>query len=416
MMNTVKTELMYTRGIIPQINVKEEAFIFVYGTLLKGRKNYNAFLAPEEPVMRGEIEGFVMYEVGGFPGIVEGKGKVKGEVYRVTSRQMKEIDRLEGEGRLYIKKRVTVHGYRNEEVQAYVYVYNYDVKNLELIPYEAQPYKNEYVWYVAYGSNMCFERFASYIEGGYCERNGRDYIPCEDTTLPTESVGIEICGNMYFANFNEGAWENSAVSFLDLDGLGIALCRAYLIKETQLEHIHKQEGRGANWYPDMVELDNIQGIRAVTFTNKVVKEYSPMSEISAAYISTILDGITELGESMDYAFYYIKECTSPYVDCAWYRGHSKHISRTIENGFYKKYKAVKKHIDEYDLEGFFPMAPQSEYDGESRRISEKITLSSTIEDIADIISDEFAFYLSHDPNDERFLEIAKEIRKDLDKI
>ena len=311
------TNLTYANTPNHPLNTNEE-FIFVYGTLLKGKCNYNRFLAPAEPEMRGEIEGFEMYDLGAFPAIVKGDGRVKGEVYKVNPEQLARIDRLEGEGTLYTKEKVKVEGYHfNEEVDAYVYIYNHKVDGLDVIPYASQPYKNEYIWYVTYGSNMCFERFASYIQGGECKRNGKEYEPCADTTLPAESVAVEVFGDMYFANFNKGSWENSAVSFFNKDGFNIAICRAYLIKESQLAHIHKWEGRGADWYPDLVELDDIMGIKAVTFTNNKVKRYAPMSDISMAYISNIIDGFVEMGFTEGDAFEYVKQCTSKYLACCW---------------------------------------------------------------------------------------------------
>lgn len=316
--------MMYNERRVKKVNVtlkEDEFFVFVYGTLLKERSNYKHFLAPADPVIRGEIEGFKMYDLGSFPGVVKGEGKVKGEVYRVTKEQLERIDRLEGEGSLYTKEEVLVKGYLDDvrELIAYVYIYNHSVENFPEIPYDAQPYKNPYVWYVAYGSNMSEERLACYIEGEYYNRNGREYRPCADETLPTESVALEMFGNMYFANYNQGAWENSAVSFFDEDGIGITVARAYLIKKSQLEHIHRQEGKGPNWYPDTLELGEIEGIRAVTFTNKNVKPSAPMCEISAAYISTIIDGFNEMGLSTEYAFYYITECTSRLASARWTR-------------------------------------------------------------------------------------------------
>ena len=191
----------------------EQTLIFVYGTLLKGRSNYEAFLSPEDLIFRGEIEGFDMYELGGFPGIVHGKGIVKGEVYSVTPEQLKRINSLEGEGHLYNKELVSVEGYDGDYEDAYVYVYNQSVSDCELIPYEAQPYRNEYIWYVAYGSNMLYDRFEKYICGGYCQQNGKEYVPCDDDTMPTEWRMVDIPYNMYFSNYNMGSWENSAVSF-----------------------------------------------------------------------------------------------------------------------------------------------------------------------------------------------------------
>ena len=341
--------MMYNEKRIEKSNTTlnaGESFIFVYGTLLKGRSNYERHLAPANPVMRGEIEGFEMYDLGSFPGVVKGIGRVKGEVYRVTKEQLERIDFLEGEGSLYKKEAVTVKGNFSEdgEVTAYVYLYNQSIDHLPKIPYEAQPYKNSYVWYVAYGSNLLKDRLACYIEGGYCERNGREYPACADDTLPSESVSLEMLGNMYFANFNQGAWENSAVSFFDADGISITIGRAYLIKESQLEHIHKLEGKGANWYPDTMELGELDGIRAVTFTNKNVKPSAPMCELSGAYISTIMDGLHEMGYSAEYAFHYITECTARLASARWTKEDAIYEEKERRNGLEgkKKQKDIRK--------------------------------------------------------------------------
>ena len=58
-------------------------------------------------------------------------------------------------------------------------------------------------------------------------------------------------------------------------------------------------------------------ILAVTFTNKNPKRYSPMCEISAAYLSTILDGLAEMGYNYEFAFDYIRECTSRMAHVRW---------------------------------------------------------------------------------------------------
>ena len=303
---------------IPKCNPETEAFVFVYGTLLKGRANYEHYLAPANPIMRCEAEGFDLYELGAYPAAVEGTGTIKGELYKVTLEQLEKLDRLEGNGSLYTREKTLVTGYSLfEKAEAYIYVYNHSVAGKELIPYEAQPYKNEYVWYVTYGSNMCFERLSCYIEGGYFERNDRNYPSCSNPELPTEWIALELPYNMYFANFGKGAWKNSAVSFLDVDKLGYSYCRAYLINKNQLEHIHRLEGMGNSWYPNTVKLPDIDGIEAVTFTNRTAKRYASASEISIAYASTIMDGLMEMGESADFAFDYIKQCTSRFTSVCW---------------------------------------------------------------------------------------------------
>ena len=121
--------------------------VFVYGTLLKGMSNYDDYLAYAKFVSKAEIDGFDMYDLGHFPGIVKGKGKVKGEIYEVDDELLEDLDFLENNGNLYIREKVNT-----EFGEVYVYVYNKSIENMTQIPYEMQPY-NDLIYYVAYGSN-----------------------------------------------------------------------------------------------------------------------------------------------------------------------------------------------------------------------------------------------------------------------
>ena len=49
----------------------------------------------------GVIDGYQMYDLGSYPGVVEGKGIVQGEVYQITGETEKRLDDLENEGNLY---------------------------------------------------------------------------------------------------------------------------------------------------------------------------------------------------------------------------------------------------------------------------------------------------------------------------
>jgi hypothetical protein len=54
------------------------------------------------------------------------------------------------------------------------------------------------------------------------------------------------------------------------------------------------------------------------------------------------------------------------------------------------FEIVKKAIDEFNLYGLLPEAPSDEFDSESRKVAERITVNSTIEEIAQIICDVFS--------------------------
>lgn len=102
--------------------------VFVYGTLRKGEK-YSYFLQEAECLEENcTIEG-QLYDTGwGYPALLLERGKVpvKGELYRVTSDQLKKLDLLEdykenGTNNLYERVIVKVLSEGGEK-EAIVYV------------------------------------------------------------------------------------------------------------------------------------------------------------------------------------------------------------------------------------------------------------------------------------------------------
>jgi gamma-glutamylaminecyclotransferase len=84
--------------------------VFVYGTLKKGFHNH-ALLENAKFLGWATLEGSHVLLDAGFPVCVPlytGSSKVIGEVYEVTPAEMKRLDRLEGEGRMYhrVKRKV----------------------------------------------------------------------------------------------------------------------------------------------------------------------------------------------------------------------------------------------------------------------------------------------------------------------
>ncbi|HHV65924.1 MAG TPA: gamma-glutamylcyclotransferase [Peptococcaceae bacterium] len=117
------------------------SMVFVYGTLMKGYENHRYYLAQAEYLGKGEIEGYALYAVSSFPGIVPEKGeKVKGELYRVDSDTLVELDILEGEGSLYLRKMVKVT-MDQKTVEAWVYIWNGETRGKKKINYDDQPWK-----------------------------------------------------------------------------------------------------------------------------------------------------------------------------------------------------------------------------------------------------------------------------------
>ena len=261
--------------------------VLVYGTLMKGESNHG-YLENSTYLGTTLLPGYDMYDVGWYPAIVSGEGFAIGEVYKVPLEDMPSIDRLEGEGSLYAKRceRITLNG---EATFAYVYVFLHEVSDLKKIP----SWK-EYVWYVSYGSNMLYERFMCYIEGGSFE--GSRLLPeFDDTTPPVEVRAIDIPYGMYFAE-NSGSWQGQGVSFLDTTKRGQALGVAYLITKEQFDHVvywenaGRRQNKAKGWYEDTITIGEMDGFEVKTITNTDLREYNnPCRE----YINTLRRGIRE---------------------------------------------------------------------------------------------------------------------------
>jgi gamma-glutamylcyclotransferase (GGCT)/AIG2-like uncharacterized protein YtfP len=98
--------------------------VFVYGTLKQAYGNYQLVSDLCESAAGGTVEGFVLLDLGAFPGAVPGKGKTRGEVLTLTqpTEALKRLDRLEGVPRLYTRESVTVALDDGTEKTAWMYV------------------------------------------------------------------------------------------------------------------------------------------------------------------------------------------------------------------------------------------------------------------------------------------------------
>ena len=259
--------------------------VFVYGTLMTGENNHY-LLENSRFLKASSIEGYEMYNAGWFPAIIPGKGIIPGELYEVHENDIASIDMLEGEGSLYIRKCETT----SDNSLAYIYEYAQDVSDYKKI----DSWK-DYVWYVSYGSNMLYERFICYIEGGQFEGSDSYREPCDDPTPPIEKRAIDIPYDMYFGNTSK-SWDFGGVSFLDTSKKGYALGVAYLITKEQFEHVAAQENRGrfpdgsSSWYENIITFGKMDGYELVTVTNDELREYNEPSE---GYLNTLKRGIKE---------------------------------------------------------------------------------------------------------------------------
>ena len=97
--------------------------VFVYGTLMKGR-SASHYMEDADFLGKATLPGYAMYDLGWYPGILPAEDfSVHGEVYLVSQEMLKDMDRYEGEGFLYMRKTVFVAGIDGcENAQVYVYL------------------------------------------------------------------------------------------------------------------------------------------------------------------------------------------------------------------------------------------------------------------------------------------------------
>lgn len=150
------------------------------------------------------------------------------------------------------------------------------------------------VWYASYGSNILYERFMCYIEGGTFAINNRKYDGCTDHSKPLDMKTIIIPYQLYFGN-KSGSWDDCGVAFLDIKKAGMTLGRMYLITEQQFNEVHKQEGKGINWYNEVVTLGEYNGYEIKTFTNSSRRDEKAPSD---KYLKVVKMGLEEAYSEM----------------------------------------------------------------------------------------------------------------------
>ncbi len=101
-------------------------YVFVYGTLKRGFCLHK-YLQGATFLGEAYLDGFEMYDLGSYPGIVSGKGRVWGEVYAVGPGTLAVLDEIEDEGEEYERRLVRVRLKKGQDLEAFVYVYKGDV-------------------------------------------------------------------------------------------------------------------------------------------------------------------------------------------------------------------------------------------------------------------------------------------------
>ena len=109
--------------------------IFVYGTLMKGESNHY-YIENQQYLGKAAIHGYNLYNLGHYPGIRPSEHKTRtvyGELYSIDDNALKEVNRLEGEGSLYLLRQTEAQTEDGKTVTAGIYVYNHETNEEKLI-------------------------------------------------------------------------------------------------------------------------------------------------------------------------------------------------------------------------------------------------------------------------------------------
>ena len=127
-----------------EIGADDRHILFVYGSLMKGRYNHDAYMGRAVYLGRASIRGFALYDLGYFPGILHDSrdSRVYGELYEVSAEDFERICQLEGNGFLYQCERVPALTEDSfDEIMAETFVYLGKAEEDKRIPENDQPWR-----------------------------------------------------------------------------------------------------------------------------------------------------------------------------------------------------------------------------------------------------------------------------------
>ena len=160
----------------------------------------------------------------------------------------------------------------------------------------------QFVWYVAYGSNILEERFMNYIKGGKF-RLGGSYLPgCNDKKPPTAEKPSKINYELFFAK-HSSSWGGGVAFISQCENKNkLTHVRMWKVTFQQFLEIKKQEG---GWYNKQIDLGkDSDGITMMTFTNDQCLQFT---KPSSDYLKTIMLGLREINLDDEQIIKYIIE-------------------------------------------------------------------------------------------------------------
>jgi gamma-glutamylcyclotransferase (GGCT)/AIG2-like uncharacterized protein YtfP len=114
------------------------AFIFVYGILMRGL-SLHRYLSGAPFIGTGRMRG-TLVSFGDYPGLIDGDGEVRGEIYRIDDPALLEVlddvedhEPTDPDNSLYLRVERDARLDEGSTVRAWVYLYNRDTSDAKII-------------------------------------------------------------------------------------------------------------------------------------------------------------------------------------------------------------------------------------------------------------------------------------------
>lgn len=187
--------------------------------------------------------------------------------------------------------------------------------------------ENNLVWYAVYGSNLLYDRFMHYLQGGIPSGSSKAYEPCNDPNPPKDEKLFELQHELIFAR-NSTPWQNGGVAFINRQPNPHirTFAKLYLITKEQFNHVSKWETGGGpindinineaisegssifkrpSWYGLVLYLGEVDNIPVLTLTDE--KPIEVYTKPSPQYLTQIVNGLRDTYKlSNDEIYQYLK--------------------------------------------------------------------------------------------------------------
>jgi hypothetical protein len=168
----------------------------------------------------------------------------------------------------------------------------------------------QFVYYLAYGSNLSLQRFLHYIKGGEYKITGNYHRGCKDKNLYfDQNKPIKYVLNDYRLIFASQSlsWDGGGVAFIEEKENDKVWCRLYKVSLNQFIEIQEQEGATRNWYGRIIDEATLGYIHELPIRTITCQKFiNVFNSPSKKYLDVIKSGLSETGFGKDEIDAYLK--------------------------------------------------------------------------------------------------------------